>query len=541
VCAVIGLVGAFGYVTVAPKVYAATASVYVLPTGADQSAQLANSRTQGTVNLDTEAQIVQSLQVATIAAHRLHSPLTPYDLTKEINVTVPPNSAVLDISCKAPSPTGAADCANAFAAAYLQNRSASATATINGQLSKLSAKVSTLQKQATTLRAQIGGLPKNSAKSITDQTQLKYISGQLSSLTSKVTSLNGLAAQTSGGSVISQASPPNKPASPKKLLVLPSGLAAGLVIGLLVAFLVDRRDKVVRNSQDVERLLGAPVLLKLPPSAFGREVSVVSPRSKTGHAFTELAHSVSAALGEGNHVLLVAGCTPGRAGSAVAANLAATLARTHSEVVLVCADLEGTVAPRLLGVPEGGDGLAEVVAGAATIQEAARSTGIPGLWVITPGNDPTLAVYHLQHDTARALMAQLRQDVGYVVIEAQATDEGADTFGLGEFADAALVVAETSRTTRPEISDCARRLARLRTLVLGAAVAPALSSRLPMRPPRVAAAPRPVPEAGGRDGASARLGRDDTVSQLPAGAADRKGRPVRTSDGHGGRADRVGS
>src|SRR5215471_2319396 len=209
VCAVIGLIGAFGYIKVAPKVYAATASVYVLATGADQSTQLANSRTQGgTVNLDTEAQIVQSLQVATIAAHRLHSPLTPYDLSKEINVTVPPNSAVLDITCKASSPTGAADCANAFAAAYLQNRSASATATINGQLSKLSAKVSTLQNQASTLRGQIGRLPKNSTKAITDQTQLRYISGQLSSLTSKVTSLNSLLAQTSGGSVISQASPP---------------------------------------------------------------------------------------------------------------------------------------------------------------------------------------------------------------------------------------------------------------------------------------------------------------------------------------------
>ena len=42
--ACIGLVGAFGYVTVAPKAYTATATVYVAATAADQGGQLANSR-----------------------------------------------------------------------------------------------------------------------------------------------------------------------------------------------------------------------------------------------------------------------------------------------------------------------------------------------------------------------------------------------------------------------------------------------------------------------------------------------------------------
>jgi len=67
---------------------------------------------------------------------------------------------------------------------------------------------------------------------------------------------------------------------------------------------------------------------------------------------------------------------------------------------------------------------------------------MPGLWVITPGADPSLAFYHLQHDTARALTSQLRRDARYVIIEAQAADDGADTFALGEFADAALVTIE---------------------------------------------------------------------------------------------------
>ena len=85
----VGIVGAFGYVTVAPKTYTATASVNVNPTAADQSNGVAGSRTSGaTVNLDTEAQVVTSTAVATLAGKTLHSTLTPYKLAAQVNVTV---------------------------------------------------------------------------------------------------------------------------------------------------------------------------------------------------------------------------------------------------------------------------------------------------------------------------------------------------------------------------------------------------------------------------------------------------------------------
>ena len=52
--ALVGVVGAFGYVLVAPKVYTATASVNVHTTVEDTGNQVAGSRTSGQqVNLDT--------------------------------------------------------------------------------------------------------------------------------------------------------------------------------------------------------------------------------------------------------------------------------------------------------------------------------------------------------------------------------------------------------------------------------------------------------------------------------------------------------
>jgi Mrp family chromosome partitioning ATPase len=309
--------------------------------------------------------------------------------------------------------------------------------------------------------------------------------------------------------------------------VLPSGLVAGLIVGLVLAFVLDRRDKRIHGSQDVERSLDLPVFLDLPDSAFGRPVTLVSPRSRTGQAFTELAHAAAAALGEGNHVLLVAGTAPGAGTSIVAANLAATLARTHSAAVLVCANLDDTVTPGLLGLSGDGEGLAELVAGSANVRDVVHApAAVPGLWVITPGADPSLAVYHFQHDTARALTSQLRKDARFVVIEVQATDEGADTFALSEFADAALIAVEKSRTTKPAALACIRRLRQLRTPILGAVVYPAMGTRVKVRPPR-----QPQPRLGPGPGEPGRNGLDGgsaPSSGVSVDGPDRRSQPVRT-------------
>src|SRR5262245_25045440 len=245
-CAVVGLLGAAAYLLVAPKTYTATATVFVKTTGADVGDGITGNRTSGAlVNLDTEAQLVKSGTVAAIAGRSMHSSLTPYELAKQVTVTVPPNSQVLTIACDAPTGPGAAACANAFAAAYLQNRSATATSVLNAQIKTLAGKVSTLEKAMAKLNTAISGLAKNSATRATDAAVLASDRIQAKALNGQITSLTGLAANVNGGKVYTAATAPGKPSSPSKSLVLPSGLVAGLVVGLVVAFVWDRRDRRV--------------------------------------------------------------------------------------------------------------------------------------------------------------------------------------------------------------------------------------------------------------------------------------------------------
>jgi len=497
VVTLIALIGTVGYIVVTPKVYPGFATVYVNPTGTVNANNLATTRTPGLVDLDTQAQMVTSGVVATLAGKALHSSLAPDTLAKAISISVQGNSDDMVITCRASTSTGAAACANAFANAYLQNRTASAKAASNQQIGTLKSQISSLQNTAAGLRSTISGLPSNSAERASAQTQLASYQRQLGSLNARLSTLYGQLSQTNGGSLITPARPQGRPSSPEKSLVVPSGFAVGVVVCLIAAFGWDRLDRRIRNARDVERFFGLPVLLDLPPKSLGRQVSLASPRSRTGRGFTELAHAVAASLGEGSHVVIVAGASRGPAGSVVAANLAAALARTHSEAVLVCAALRDSVAPELFGMAPG-RGLAEVLAGQATVGEVASGpASAPGLWVIPPGADTSLAEYHLQHDTARALTAQLRRDARFVVVEVQAKEDGADTLALAEFADAAVLTVEAQRTSRGDAQAAIRRLRQMRTQLLGMAVVPPVREGVTIRPPQP-----PKPRADSMAGAA---------------------------------------
>src|SRR6266700_3385283 len=78
----IGLAAAIAYTALAPATYTATATVFV--TGATSGAtQVVNGRTTSAIDLDTEAQIIQSASVGALAKQMLHSRLSATKLAKQ--------------------------------------------------------------------------------------------------------------------------------------------------------------------------------------------------------------------------------------------------------------------------------------------------------------------------------------------------------------------------------------------------------------------------------------------------------------------------
>lgn len=466
--AVVGTLVSIGYFKVSHKVYIATASVYVTANGGTAN-QVAGGRTTGTVNLDTEAQVVQSATVAQAAAKLMHATETLPQLIKRVSVTVPANSQVLSISCQASSATGAASCAQSFAQAFLSYTSSSTSASANSQISALQSKISALESASAKLTVEVGSLPDNSPQRAAAQEQLNSDQGQLSSLNSQVAQLTTELTNPSGGSIISNAIPPSSASSPKPLLIFPSGLLAGLLIGLILSFIVDRRDRRVRSPRDLMKI-NVPVLMSLVQKRSAVELAIASPRSQVGRDFSGLAHLLTSSRRTGSHVILVTGASVGNGVSLVAANLAVSLSRNQPDVTLVCADLEGSLIPAMLGLPSS-PGLTDLLAVGSPIRDAGEQVAVaPRLRVITPGSAAKIGTEDLQQDAVEGLMASLRSMARWIIVEAPSVTSGPDAYTLAQAADAAILVVEVPRTRSDQVLASVEYLDRMGASVFGTAL-----------------------------------------------------------------------
>jgi capsular polysaccharide biosynthesis protein/MinD-like ATPase involved in chromosome partitioning or flagellar assembly len=484
-----------GYLYVAPKVYTASAEVAVTPTGAANTQQgSSGSRNAAPVNMDNEAQLVQSLTVANSAARILDSPLSPQALRKQVTVSVPANSQVLQISCDAATPSGAARCANAFAQAYLTNRQATATASVASQLKSLQQQIDAVTKRAAALSAKIANLPANSQERAIDQALASSDSSQLHALSNQAAALTGEGANSTGGNVIGLASRPNAPSSPRRLLILPSGLVAGILISVLLALVINRRDDRIYTVDEAERALDAPVLLSLIQRKAIPAVGLLSPRSRAGHGFIELARGVAASLGKRGHVIFVTSASANGAAALTSLNVAAALARNYGGTILVSPNLRTSLAPQMLGL-NSAYGLADVLAGVTDLSEVIkRPAEIPRLQVITPGVESAADASDYEFDTINRLVSRLREEARYVVIEAAGGEDSTEAFAFAEFADAAIIVLESTRTTQADALRCARLLDQVHTVLLGSVL---LSPVDPAEKWRTAP-PEPVRPVAGR-------------------------------------------
>lgn len=477
-----------------PKVYESSTSVLVQ--AVEQDANQQGGRTKGAINLDTEAQLVGSGAVAVKAATLLRSPVSPIELAKSVSVEVPANTTVLVIRFEAETPDGARAGSHAFAEAYLRNREETARSGLDQQIKSLNLKVKQLTTNLTGINARLAKAPAGSSERSNLESLRSNSQNQLNNLTGR---LNEITTTTiAAGSIISDARTPDEPTSPNAMLNIATGAMLGLLLGVALAFARERLDRRLRTAADVRDRARIGVLAALDERTTPHFDDVLQPYGPGGRVFNRLRNEVLASLNTGDQIIVVTGASRGSASTLVAANLAAALARTGSDVVLIGAHLPDSVvdaAPlaRMLGVSPM-PGLSDLLAGRVGLAKAMQRTPrIPSLRVITTGGAATAAGL-MQSQRLRDTLETLRRQTGYVVIEAPSTSSSADAQSLASLADAAILAVELRRSQRPALLDAAEQLRRVGTPLLGAVVLPRLSGLRTdeVDPPVVALAPPTV-------------------------------------------------
>jgi succinoglycan biosynthesis transport protein ExoP len=445
-CFVLVAVAAYGFSKHQAKKYTATASLVF--SNNQQAQQLAglpatigsNQQAQQSTNL----KLVQLGDMAAKTAERLGLGLTKQAVSADLSVSAQGESNIVDVAATASSPALAAEIANAYTNQFVTEQQsanhayyASALRLVNKQLAALSPKE----------RAGTAGL----------------------ALQDRAQSLGVLAELRNGNVQVAQAAAlPTSPSSPKISRNTALGAVLGLLLGLGVAFVLERFDRRIREPGDLEQIYGLPLLGVVPEStALARSM-----KGKKGAAGplpageAEAFHLIRAHLRYFNvdrelRTLLVASAAPGDGKTTIARHLATAAATMGARVLLLEADLRRPTIAEQLDV-RSGPGLSDVLIDAVSLDDAAQQVDLelPGsrgrvLDVLVAGVAPPPNPGELIESHAMELLlrrAKLAYDL--VVIDTPPLTAVSDAFPLLGKVDGVLIVGRVGRNRR----DVAERL-----------------------------------------------------------------------------------
>ena len=487
--AVLGLGGGLALNQIQEARYTSTTSLLVRPLGSG-----AENNPNAKVNLDTEAQVVRSLVVAERAKALMKVDTGADQLVKSVTVKVPPNSQILQVAYEANSPEGAQSGSHAFAQAYLDLRKATAQKSLENETNALKQQIAELQKQLSAVAGRIAAAPSNSPERERAEAERSLLTSQITGLNNRLSPL--VSAGSDPGEIISDARLPERPSSPNRTLNLASGMGAGLLLGIVLALVLDRLDTRIRRGRDISDRVGLPLLVELPSRAPSLAVLPATHRvsRELGRLRNVLLSAVpEAAQGGRGRQLLLCDASAGAAAGFVAANLAAAYARTGQQVALITTKPDSTVGA-ITGVAEGRHSLASVLRrDVPPLKALAPVPGLGQLRVLVPGDLD--AEVELPVAGLLEIMHELSARFDHVIIETAQPTYAVEAQALGRYVDAVIMVAEAGKTRSGEITAALQQFEQVNAPVIGAVLAP----RLPDPP---AGATRPA-TSGGSNASSA--------------------------------------
>lgn len=213
--------------------------------------------------------------------------------------------------------------------------------------------------------------------------------------------------------LVDRARPPRAPLNRQSPRVLLLGLFGGMFLGVGIVVAKDFVDNTIRDSEEVERLLGLPVLGEIPRFADVEEFA----RREAFHAIwtnLKLAHR-----GGASRAVLITSSVMEEGKTTVACELARTMAILGARTLLVDLDLRRPdVHRRFPSLQRAGEPLGAVLV--VDDEDAVRemvARGLSACGLVAPGNGGELGPLLLAKDAQAALERIRENDVAVAIVD----------------------------------------------------------------------------------------------------------------------------
>ena len=378
-------------------------------------------------------------------------------IRRQVTVVASRDSALITIRVRDGDPNQAAAIANDVAEQLIAY-----SPTVQGQGSDVQQFVAgdlrTLQGQIESTQIEADRLARLASPSPGNQAQLQALESRLLSLRSTYAALLSYASNSSVNhlAVVEAAVPPTSPSSPQVLVNLLLALAAGGLIAVAIAFLLDYLEDYIKTREDAERVTGLPMLGLIPRMRHeGRGnpiygmATLLYPRSPASEAFRALRTNIEfTAISAPTRTILVTSAQPLEGKTTVACNLAVVFAQAGKRTILVDADLRVPNVHQFFRV-SGAVGLTDLMLSAAIdVDAVAQPTEQPNLRVIAGGSPAPNPAELLGSARMRAIVEHLAADADVVIFDCSPINMVTDPAVLSTVVDGSILVVDSGHTRR---------------------------------------------------------------------------------------------
>jgi exopolysaccharide transport family protein len=267
--------------------------------------------------------------------------------------------------------------------------------------------------------------------------------------------------------VVTAASPPRAPSSPKINLTIALAALVGLCLGIMSALAREQMNRQIHTRAQLEKLLGIsclavlpafpqkrPVLRKLQAtrdSGAFRQISEVAPFSATAEALRYIKVAIDLHP-TGGKVIGIVSALPGEGKTTVATGFAAFVAKSGARTLLIDADLRNPSMTRALGYINA-PGLVNMVADKSDFDDLVITDSkfkfdfLPSSTRMKPSNSSDI----LNSPAMKEMLRAVKNDYDYVLVDLPPILPVVDVKAVAHLFDAFVLVVEWGSTSTDEI------------------------------------------------------------------------------------------
>ena len=430
------------YVMTATEVYRGATELRITPAPDQQSGVVASlpllrQSADPTRDVETASRLVTNIEVAERVKEDLDSPLSAEALLGSVTAEPVAQSNIVVVRGDAGTPEEAAEISNAFAKQAIVEQTEELHAYIEDLIPQLEAQL-----------AEAGDSP------------------NANDLVAQLTTLQGyLSVSDPTMSILTEATPPSAPISPKPVLSVIGGLFAGTILGIAAAFAVQVLDPRLRREEQLRRLYRLPILARIPREVKKTEAPIdplaLSPAAS--EAYRTLRGTLAVQKrnhGDSARVILVTGSSPSEGKTTTAVNLATSLATAGNSVILMESDLRRPSIGRALDVKPT-YGMVSVLIEGIDLEDALVTTeqfgANFGLLLADYEGGWISELFALP--AARQLIDDAREIADYVIVDSPPLTDVIDALPLASYVDDVLLVVKIGKTTLSKLAQLGELLA----------------------------------------------------------------------------------